>query len=523
MKKDSWLHRVLGMTGFVLKSEPLRHSATRKKFDGSISSTDIQRSFEQEARFRPKPEPWRYRLDEILIANENRLPSEQRTLASIYREMKTLGYDGSYDAVRRFVKIRSKARLSVLPQTKMRGGGDRLQSERGISEWAYRIGAGQISLSQIEKDIGKWDDIRDLLAIAKNGKRIHRNRALAILVSRQGVSGRAASRILGIDRKSFKKYVHSYAQDGFSGLLYRKVQNNRKIDSEPLREAIFSLLHEPPSTYDVNRTSWKMADFKKVLAQNGHLACPDVIRTITKKAGYRWRQARIVLTSNDPDYREKLDKIQLILSKLGPDEGFFSIDEFGPFAVKKKAGRSLVGPNEMPTVPQWQKSKGCLILTAALELSSNQVAHFYSTKKNTDEMIKLMDILVEKYPNFRNLYLSWDAASWHISKKLTQHIEDHNLKYRSGGRPKVKTAPLPACAQFLNVIESIFSGMARAIIHNSDYQSVDDAKAAIDRYFSERNRKFLENPECAGNKIWGEERELSLFSAANNCKDPRYR
>jgi len=220
---------------------------------------------------------------------------------------------------------------------------------------------------------------------------------------------------------------------------------------------------------------------------------------------------------------EKLENIQRILSNLEPDEGFFSIDEFGPFAVKKKGGRSFVGPSEVPVVPQWQKSKGCLILTAALELSSNQITHFYSRKKNTNEMIKLMDILVEKYPNYRNLFLSWDAASWHIAQKLTQHIEGHNLKYRDGGRPQVKTAPLPAGAQFLNVIESIFSGMARAVIHNSDYQSVDIAKAAIDRYFLERNEKFLENPHRAGNSIWGEERELPVFSAANNCKDPRYR
>jgi hypothetical protein len=44
-----------------------------------------------------------------------------------------------------------------------------------------------------------------------------------------------------------------------------------------------------------------------------------------------------------------------------------------------------------------------------------------------------------------------------------------------------------AGAQFLNVIESVLSGMARAIIHNSDYGSVGDAQAAMTRYFEERN------------------------------------
>jgi hypothetical protein len=59
--------------------------------------------------------------------------------------------------------------------------------------------------------------------------------------------------------------------------------------------------------------------------------------------------------------------------------------------VKRHQGRQLVAPGEVATVPQWQKSKGVLIMTAALELSTNQVTHFYSEKKNTDEMIKLLD------------------------------------------------------------------------------------------------------------------------------------
>ena len=52
-------------------------------------------------------------------------------------------------------------------------------------------------------------------------------------------------------------------------------------------------------------------------------------------------------------------------------------------------------PGEQRVVPQWQRSKGSLILTAALELSTNQVTHFYSGAKNTAEMIRMMDLLVE--------------------------------------------------------------------------------------------------------------------------------
>ena len=89
--------------------------------------------------------------------------------------------------------------------------------------------------------------------------------------------------------------------------------------------------------------------------------------------------------------------------------------------------------------------------------------------------------------------------------------------------PHVELAPLPSSAQFPNVIESVFSGMAKAIIHNSNYQSVDECKLAINRYFFERNQAFLERPKRAGKKIWGHEVVEPVFKESNNGKDYHYR
>jgi hypothetical protein len=240
-----------------------------------------------------------------------------------------------------------------------------------------------------------------------------------------------------------------------------------------------------------------------------------------KRAGFKWRSAKVVLTSTDPKYRERLERVQSILAALGEDERFFSIDEYGPFAVKAKPGRVLAGPGENPSVPQWQKSKGWLIVTAALELSRNQITHFYSRAKNTTEMIKMVQRLLEEYGDVRTLYLSWDAASWHMSKELLAFVDAHNRQ--CAACPRLELVPLPASAQFLNVIESVFSGMARAIIHRSDYSSVNAACEAIDRYFAERNRHYADNPKRAGKRIWGKERTEVEFDPANNCKDPAYR
>ena len=189
---------------------------------------------------------------------------------------------------------------------------------------------------------------------------------------------------------------------------------------------LFDTLHQPPKNFGINRTSWKIADLSRVLKERGRPAGEDVIRQIIKTARYRWRKARVVLTSNDPQFSEKLARIQSILANLPPDEAFFSIDEFGPFAVKAQAGRSLVAPGEQRIVPQWQKSRGSITVTAAIELSSNQITHFYSSQKNTEEMIRMMKALVDRYKDRKRIYLSWDAASWHMSKRLAEEIETHN-------------------------------------------------------------------------------------------------
>jgi transposase len=391
------------------------------------------------------------------------------------------------------------------------------------SEWMLALLQRRIDIDVLKQQTANLPELGIFLNRLYNGKLSERNKSLAILAFRRGLKTQTICALLGISTNTYISYKRIFLTGGAQALFAPKSNPARKRDGEPLKNAIFKVLHEPPSNHGINRTTWTMALLRKVLSETGNGACPEVIRRITRAAGYRWRKARVVLTSADPTYSEKLGRIHSILSNLQPNEAFFSIDEYGPFAVKVHGGRKLTAPGEQYVVPQWQKSRGSLILTAALELSSNQVTHFYSSRKNTGEMIRMMDALISKYADRRKFYLSWDAASWHISKELNQRIVAQNCHVAERGGVVVEAAPLPAGAQFLNVIESVFSGMSRAIVHSSDYHSLDDAKAAIDRYFGERNDYFNKHPHRAGKKIWGKEREPATFSESANCKDPRYR
>jgi transposase len=432
---------------------------------------------------------------------------------SIFRHLRSLGYQGGKTILRDYVQqIRTKSAGPPITGTRQEA-----------FDWMRAVLQGALRQSELVGELGQVADLDKLLTAVTEGRLSTRNRAMAVLARERGIGQSYVTSFLYLGKKSATRYWQAYKQGGTAALFARQARRPQKSKDDHIKEAVFTLLHSPPSAHNINRSTWRLADLQAVLRSQGRSMCRDVITAIIKDAGYKWRKARVVLTSNDPKYKVKVEAIRRILSKLKGDEAFFSIDEYGPFAVKKKGGRKRVAPGEVHTIPQRQKSRGCLIITAALELSRNQVTHFYSKKKNTEEMIKMMDLLRAQYRDCRTIYLSWDAASWHISKELFAEIKKRNAEAPLRHYPIVKTAPLPAGAQFLNIIESVFSGMSRAIIHNSDYPSIEVAQQAIDRYFERRNESFRKCPKMAGHKIWGVERVSNEFRENNNCKDPRYR
>jgi transposase len=433
-------------------------------------------------------------------------------MGKLLMELRGQGFSASSHSLRRFLRASKLRTITMAEQAR---------------DWMHSVLQGAKTSSQIKQDVGDaltGDEVTTLLECVRTKPLNMRNRALALLAHGNQITPGHIASFLCLKRSTPRKYVSDYKRGGIRFALERHRKGLKKADDPNYAAHVFKALHAPPGTFGFNRTTWRMDDLHDVLLKQGVRISRATISQIIKAAGYKLRKAKKALTSTDPDYREKLQKITQILANLKPDEKFFSIDEFGPFAVKLKGGRAWMKPGEMRSVPQRQKSKGSLIATAALELSTNQITHFYSERKNTDEMIRMLALLVNQYRGQSRIFFSWDAASWHGSKKFFRRVDEINeLAYLSEiGTPVVELAPLPSCAQFLNVIESVFSGMARAIIHNSDYPSVEAAKTAIDRYFAERNDHFQKHPRRAGKKLWGKERVEPEFNEANNCKDPHW-
>jgi transposase len=83
---------------------------SRKVIRRVIRSSETEFHYGRSVQPLPKIGPWRADLEKLLIANEGKPKREQLTMMRIFEEVHALGYDGSYDAVRRYAKAFAKER-----------------------------------------------------------------------------------------------------------------------------------------------------------------------------------------------------------------------------------------------------------------------------------------------------------------------------------------------------------------------------------------------------------------------------
>ena len=77
-----------------------------------LRSGETSFSYEREVQPRPRLGRWKADLDRMLTANTETSARERLTLIRLFEELRTLGYEGGYDAVRRYARTWSREHVS---------------------------------------------------------------------------------------------------------------------------------------------------------------------------------------------------------------------------------------------------------------------------------------------------------------------------------------------------------------------------------------------------------------------------
>ena len=74
-----------------------------------IRSEATEFRYERSRQPLPRIGPWREQLDALLLANAEKPARERLTLIRVFEELRGLGYEGGYDAVRRYARVWQQA------------------------------------------------------------------------------------------------------------------------------------------------------------------------------------------------------------------------------------------------------------------------------------------------------------------------------------------------------------------------------------------------------------------------------
>ena len=174
-----------------------------------------------------------------------------------------------------------------------------------LEDWTLRLLQGKIDETEFQPSLGpelREQDVALLLDCIRYRGIRSRNRAVAVLANLNRVPIPIICKTLKTERQTVCSYIPKFEEVGASKFVDFSQDIVKKADRKDYKDALFTILHEPPSLYGINRTRWQMADLKEVMSQKGFSISLANIRQIIRNAGYKFRKARKALTSNDPEY-----------------------------------------------------------------------------------------------------------------------------------------------------------------------------------------------------------------------------
>jgi transposase len=107
------VRRAFHVQGWSMKKISRELHVSRNTVRKILRSDDTDFAYEREHQPLPRIGAWKTDIERFLVGNEGKASRERLTLIRIYEEVRALGYDGSYDAVRRYAKTWAKIRGSA--------------------------------------------------------------------------------------------------------------------------------------------------------------------------------------------------------------------------------------------------------------------------------------------------------------------------------------------------------------------------------------------------------------------------
>jgi transposase len=216
------------------------------------------------------------------------------------------------------------------------------------------------------------------------------------------------------------------------------------------------------------------------------------LHAILSKSNVKPHKVTYYLEKRDPEFAEKMANVlcvykQVAMHRLSGGERSsttVSYDEKpGIQAVKNIGAELLPAPGKHATIGRdcQYRRLGTVSLLAGIDLHTGEVIPLVRERHRSREFIEFLGVLDKKYPRQWQIRVVLDNHSSHISKETQAYLRSNRRRFRFVFTPKH--------GSWLNMIEILFSKMARSFLRHIRVQSKEELIERIHRGIEQMNEE----------------------------------
>ena len=188
---------------------------------------------------------------------------------------------------------------------------------------------------------------------------------------------------------------------------------------------------------------------------------------------------RMFKLSNDPAFAEKLKDIVGLYVDPPDHAVVLAVDEKSQIQALDRTQPGLpMKPGRAGTMTHDYKRHGTRTLFAALNVLDGTVIGHNMKRHRHQEFIRFLNTIEAQVPQRKAIHAIVDNYATHKHPKVRAWLSRH---------PRWTFHFTPTSASWLNAVESFFATLTRRRLQRGVFCSVNELKAAIDRFVAETN------------------------------------
>ena len=360
---------------------------------------------------------------------------------------------------------------------------------------ARKTGRAKLIMSEAE-----YSDLQEVLKSRKRSVReVERAKILLRYYGGQDIS--AISVVLKVSRKAIYKCIDKALSAGvYSGLKDKPHRPKDPVITEEAKAWVMNIACSKPMEYGYPDEIWSHRKLSLHVRKNSSKAGYDCLKSAAKATVQRIlkehclqpHKIKYYLEKRDPEFERKMQDVLSVYQEINlQNQSGIDTGKMITVSVDEKPGVQALEGTSRDLMPDYKKGYkqtsrdyeykrlGTISILAALDLHSGHVIAQVHDRHRSKEFIELLRELDGYYPKKTVIRIILDNHSAHISKET--------MKYLTSKPNRFQYIHTPKHGSWLNLVESLFSKMARTFLKYIRVSSKEELKIRILLWVKEVN------------------------------------